>query len=124
MTLHDDDERLHAAPDPLPGNWQENMFFICWDPSTLTGLVVHVQRAPGADVQAAQVAVAVDGQFASATFTAPYRAGLLVPELYVTPGRAVAAVDPGARREGVRRHPALSACWPTSRAARLRSAPI
>ena len=85
MTLHDDDERLHAPPDPLPGNWQENLFFICWDPSTLTGLVVHVQRAPGADVQAAQVAVAVDGQFASATFTAPYRAGLLVPELFVTP---------------------------------------
>ena len=24
MTLHDDDERLHAPPDPLPGNWQEN----------------------------------------------------------------------------------------------------
>lgn len=85
MTLHDDDERLHAPPDPPPGNWQENMFFICWDPPTLTGLVVHVQRAPGADVQAAQVAVAVDGQFASATFTAPYRAGLLVPELFVTP---------------------------------------
>ena len=85
MTLYDDDERLHAAPDPLPGNWQENLFFICWDASTLTGLVAHVQRAPGADVQAAQVAVAVDGQFASATFTAPYRAGLLVPELYVTP---------------------------------------
>ena len=85
MTLHDDDERLHSPPDPLPGNWQENMFFICWDPATLTGLVAHVQRAPGADVQAAQVAVAVDGQFASATFTAPYRAGLLVPELYVSP---------------------------------------
>ena len=85
MTLRDDDERLHAAPDPLPGNWQENMFFICWDPSTLTGLVVHVQRAPGAGVQAAQVAVAVDGQFASATYTAPYRAGLLVPELYAAP---------------------------------------
>ena len=44
-----------------------------------------MQRVPGADVQAAQVAVAVDGQFASATFTTPYRAGLLVPELYVTP---------------------------------------
>jgi hypothetical protein len=85
VTLHDDDERLHAAPDPLPGNWQENLFFICWDTSTVTGLVVHVQRAPGADVQAAQVAVAVDGQFASATFTAPYRAGMLVPEVAAVP---------------------------------------
>ena len=85
MTLHDDDERLHAAPDPLPGNWQENMFFICWDAATLSGLVAHVQRVPGANVQAAQVAVAVDGRFASATYTAPYRAGLLVPELFAAP---------------------------------------
>jgi hypothetical protein len=85
VTLHDDDERLHAPPDPLPGNWQENMFFICWDATTLTGLVAHLQRAPGSDVQAAQVAVAVDGDFASATFTAPYRAGLLVPELSAVP---------------------------------------
>ena len=85
MTLRDDDERLHDPPDPLPGNWQENMFFICWDIATATGLVAHVQRAPGADVQAAQVAVAVDGEFASATFTAPYRAGSLVPELCATP---------------------------------------
>jgi hypothetical protein len=85
VTLHHDDERLHAAPDPLPGNWQENLFFICWDLSTVSGLVVHVQRAPGADVQAAQVAVAVDGKFASATFTAPYRAGMLVPEVAAVP---------------------------------------
>lgn len=85
MTLHDDDEQLHAPPDPLPGNWQENMFFICWDAATLTGLVAHLQRAPGSDVQAAQVAVAVDGRFASATFTAPYRAGMLVPELSAAP---------------------------------------
>jgi hypothetical protein len=85
MTLHDDDERLHAPPDPLPGNWQENMFFICWDAATLTGLVAHLQRAPGSDVQAAQVAVAVDGEFASATFTAPYRSGMLVPELSAVP---------------------------------------
>ncbi|HZI38357.1 MAG TPA: hypothetical protein VFF24_08635, partial [Acidimicrobiia bacterium] len=91
MTLHDDDERLHAPPDPLPGNWQENLFFICWDISTVTGLVVHVQRAPGADVQAAQVAVAVDGEFASATFTAPYRAGMLVPEV------SAVAVEPWRR---------------------------
>jgi hypothetical protein len=85
LTLHDDDERLHAAPDPLPGNWQENLFFICWDLSTVSGLVVHLQRAPGAGVQAAQVAVAVDGEFASATFTAPYRAGMLVPEVAAVP---------------------------------------
>lgn len=85
MTLHDDDERLHTAPDPLPGNWQENLFFICWDLETATGLVAHVQRAPGADVQAAQVAVAVDGELASATFTAPYSARSLVPELRATP---------------------------------------
>ena len=85
MTLHDDDERLHTAPHPLPGNWQENLFFICWDLSTVSGLVVHVQRVPGADVQAAQVAVAVDGEIASATFTAPYRAGMLVPEVAAVP---------------------------------------
>ena len=106
MTLHDDDERLHAPPDPLPGNWQENMFFICWDAATSTGLVAHLQRAPGSDVQAAQVAVAVDGEFASATFTAPYRAGMLVPELSAVPvepwrrwtldldGKASAEADP------------------------------
>lgn len=85
MTLHDDDERLHAPPEPLPGNWQENMFFICWDADTRSGLVAHLQRAPGSDVQAAQVAVAVDGRFASATYTAPYRAGMLVPELSAAP---------------------------------------
>jgi hypothetical protein len=106
LTLHDSDELLHAAPDPRPGNWQENMFFICWDTDTLTGVVAHIQRAPGADVQAAQVAVAVDGEFASATFTAPYRAGSLVPELAATPvepwrrwtlqldGKATAGADP------------------------------
>jgi hypothetical protein len=85
VTLHDGDERLHDPPDPRPGNWQENLFFICWDPATATGLVAHVQRVPGAGVQAAQVAVAVDGRFGSATFTAPYRAGSLVPELAATP---------------------------------------
>jgi hypothetical protein len=85
VTLFDDDERLHTPPDPLPGNWQETMFFICWDADTLTGLVAHLQRAPGSDVQAAQVAVAVDGEFASATFTAPYRDGLLVPEISAVP---------------------------------------
>jgi hypothetical protein len=85
VTLRDDDERLHAPPDPLPGNWQENLFFICWDAATLTGLVAHVQRVPGSDVQAAQVAVAVDGEFASATFTGPYRGGMLVPELSAVP---------------------------------------
>jgi hypothetical protein len=85
VTLHDDDERLHDPPDSLPSNWQENMFFICWDPATLTGLVAHLQRVPGQDVQAAQIAVAVDGEFASATFTAPYRAGALLPEVSATP---------------------------------------
>lgn len=85
MTLHDADERLHAPPDPLPGNWQENMFFICWDTATASGVVAHLQRAPGSDVQAAQVAVAVDGAFGSATFTAPFSADALVPELVATP---------------------------------------
>jgi hypothetical protein len=85
VTLHDGDERLHDPPHPLPGNWQENLFFVCWDAGTATGIVAHVQRAPGAGVQAAQVAVAVDGGFGSATFTAPYRAGALVPELSAVP---------------------------------------
>ena len=91
MTLHDGDEGLHDPPSPLPGNWQENMFFIGWDTTTATGLVVHLQRVPGADVQAAQVAVAVDGEFASATFTAPYQPGVLVPEVRAT------AVEPWRR---------------------------
>jgi hypothetical protein len=85
VSLHDADEWLHSPPDPRPGNWQENMFFICWDTATVTGLVAHVQRAPASGVQAAQVAVAVDGEFASATFTGPYRSGLLVPELQARP---------------------------------------
>ena len=102
MTLHDDDERLHAPPDPLPGNWQENLFFICWDTSTHTGLVAHVQRVPGADVQAAQVAVAVDGQFASAT--SPPRTGPACSSPSCAhAGRAVAALEHPARREGRRR---------------------
>ena len=85
MTLHDADEQLHAPPDPLPGNWQENLFFICWDTATASGVVAHLQRAPGSDVQAAQVAVAVDGEFGSATYTAPFVAGALVPEVVATP---------------------------------------
>jgi hypothetical protein len=85
VTLHDTDELLHAPPDPLPGNWQENLFFICWDTDSVSGVVVHLQRAPGSDVQAAQVAVAVDGQFGSATFTAPFAAGGLVPEVVAAP---------------------------------------
>ena len=85
MSLHDADEQLHDPPDPRPGNWQENLFFIGWDTVTLTGLVVHVQWVPGSGVQAGQVAVAVDGGFGSATFSAPYRAGSLVPELSAAP---------------------------------------
>jgi len=85
VTLHDGDEVLHDPPDPLPGNWQENLFFICWDAATATGLVAHLQRVPGRDIQAAQVALAVDGEFGSATFGAPYRAGSLVPELCAAP---------------------------------------
>ncbi|HYH48029.1 MAG TPA: hypothetical protein VEG38_00640 [Acidimicrobiia bacterium] len=85
MTLHDADEQLHAPPHPLPSGWQENLFFVCWDTATVSGVVVHLQRAPGADVQAAQVVVAVDGHFGSATFTAPFTAGSLVPEVAATP---------------------------------------
>ena len=93
MTLHDGDEGLHDPPSPLPGNWQENLFFICWDTTTATGLVVHLQRVPGADVQAAQVAVAVDGAFASATFTAPVPARGARARGARRTGRPVAAMD-------------------------------
>ena len=80
----------------------------------------HVQRVPGAEVQAAQVAVAVDGQFASATFTAPYRAGLLVPDCTSRRSNRGGA-GRSARREGHRRgRAARPAGHPTGRGDRHR----
>ena len=103
MTLHDGDEGLHDPPSPLPGNWQENMFFICWDTTTATGLVVHLQRVPGADVQAAQVAVAVDGSVRVGDLhrAVPGR-GARARGARRT-GRPVAAMGPPTRGKGRRR---------------------
>ncbi|HVW32166.1 MAG TPA: hypothetical protein VHL53_06470, partial [Acidimicrobiia bacterium] len=87
MTLLDADEGLHRWPDGAPARWQENLFFICWDLTTATGVVAHLQRVPEEGIQAAQVAVAVDGVFGSATWTAPFRADGLVPEIVATPAQ-------------------------------------
>jgi hypothetical protein len=35
MTLTAADEGFHPPPTPLPANWQENLFFILWNTTTL-----------------------------------------------------------------------------------------
>jgi hypothetical protein len=72
VTLTDADESLHRPPDSSDGHWQENLFFICWDTVALDGLMMHIQRVPGRQVQEARIAVAIAGQHASATLTGPF----------------------------------------------------
>lgn len=72
MTLAGADEYLHAPPDPLPDNWQENLFHILWDTATQQGFMMHVQRVPGRGVQEARIVVRAGGRSASATLTGPY----------------------------------------------------
>ncbi|MGH9037074.1 MAG: hypothetical protein ACRD0O_15030 [Acidimicrobiia bacterium] len=85
MALREEDEFLHQPPEGAPPRWQENLFFICWDLATTTGLLAHVQRVPGADFQEAQVVVAVGGRLASTSLAGPYRSGGLLPDLVATP---------------------------------------
>ncbi len=72
MTLSAADEELHRPPDPLPANWQENLFFILWNTSTRDGFMMHVQRVPGRGVQEARIVARAGGRSASATLTGPY----------------------------------------------------
>lgn len=65
-------EAFQAPPADVPPGWQENLFFIAWDPSHDTGLLVHLQRVPGQGEQEARVVVVVDGTVGSATLTGPY----------------------------------------------------
>lgn len=78
MTLSGADEALHTPPDPLPGNWQENLFFILWDTATRQGFMMHVQRVPGRGVQEARIVARAGGRSASATLTGPYAVDALV----------------------------------------------
>ena len=73
MRLTATDEALHLPPDPLPDNWQENLFFILWNTSTCDGFMMHVQRVPGRGVQEARIVARAGGRSASATLTGPYR---------------------------------------------------
>lgn len=74
MTLSGADEQFHAAPVPLPANWQENLFFILWNTDTQDGFMMHVQRVPSQDVQEARIVASIGGRIASATLTGPFRA--------------------------------------------------
>jgi hypothetical protein len=66
------DEALHRPPDPLPDNWQENLFFILWDTEACDGFMMHVQRVPGRGVQEARIVARAGGRSASATLTGTY----------------------------------------------------
>ncbi|MGH9286600.1 MAG: hypothetical protein ACRD0M_13145, partial [Acidimicrobiales bacterium] len=90
MTLQAADEGLHPPPVPTPARWQENFFFICWDPAAGDGFLMHVQRVPGINVQDAQVVVSVAGRLASATFAAPFHPSALPAPV------AMRATDPWA----------------------------
>lgn len=72
MTLSDADEKLRRPPDPLPNNWQENLFYILWDTDTCNGFMMHVQRVPGQGIQEARIVVRTEGVTGSATLTGPY----------------------------------------------------
>ena len=74
MTLSGTDEQFHAAPSPLPPNWQENLFFILWNTNTQDGFMMHVQRVPAQEVQEARIVASIGGRIASATLTGPFRA--------------------------------------------------
>ncbi|MGH9038726.1 MAG: hypothetical protein ACRDZ3_00685 [Acidimicrobiia bacterium] len=91
MTLHAADEGLHSPPASAPAKWQENFFFICWDPEAGHGFLMHVQRVPGINLQEAQVVVSVDGELASATFAAPFHPAALPAQV------AMRATDPFVR---------------------------
>ncbi len=85
MTLKDEDEFLHRPLTDPPANWQENMFFICWDLATTSGILCHVQRVPDRGVQEARLVVVVEGTAASATIEGPFRDGALVDGIVAEP---------------------------------------
>jgi len=72
--LTDEDEQFHRPPDPLPDNWQENFFYILWDTGARQGMMMHIQRVPGRQVQEARIVARAGQRSASATLTGPYRA--------------------------------------------------
>lgn len=72
MTLVDADEGLRLPPNPLPNNWQENLFYILWNTETCDGFMMHVQRVPGRQIQEARIVVRAAGVTGSATLTGPY----------------------------------------------------
>ena len=83
MTLRDIDEEFHRPPDPLPDNWQENLFFILWNTSTQDGFMMHIQRVPGRNVQEARIVARASGRSASATLTGPYTLDRAVDGVHV-----------------------------------------
>lgn len=97
MTLTPADEHLHVPPDPLPENWQENLFFILWDTARRDGFMMHVQRVPGRGVQEARIVARAGGRSASATLTGPYAVDR--PVAGVTLGVAEAYRDLSVRTE-------------------------
>jgi hypothetical protein len=72
VSLRDADEQYHRPPEPLPANWQENLFLVLWDVEHQHGFMTHVQRVPGRGVQEARLVVGIGGRTASATCTGPY----------------------------------------------------
>ncbi|MBA3654348.1 MAG: hypothetical protein H0W70_09145 [Actinobacteria bacterium] len=85
MTVREEDEFLHAPPAPTPSRWQENMFFICWDVASDSGLLCHIRRAPTMGVQEAQVVVALDGRVGSSLVEGAFTAEALVAPLSAVP---------------------------------------
>jgi hypothetical protein len=81
MSLRPSDEGPHAPPEGAPGGWQENFFFICWDPAGGHGLLLHLQRVPASGLQEAQLAVSVGGRLASASLVAPFASQATPPGL-------------------------------------------
>ncbi len=86
--LTDQDEHLHSPPRGALDGWQENLFFICWDTSTRSGLLCHIQRVPFRGEQEARLVVVCEGEAASVTVEGPYADGVLVD------GFNARAVDP------------------------------
>lgn len=83
--LSDDDEFLHAAHPDAPANWQENLFFICWDLAGASGVLCHVQRVPGRGIQEARLVMVVTGTAASTTLEGAYADSGLVDGIVAEP---------------------------------------
>lgn len=88
MTLIESDEALHVPPDSIPPNWQENLFFIAWDPDHQHGFMSHVKRVPSLGWQEALTVICVGGRVVSTTVREPFDNGSIAP------GHEMRAVDP------------------------------